>query len=160
MLRRLLPVVPFALCAALALAAGDDEGGMRDSSSVVTVSVSPDTVRADVGDPVEVAVTLEIAKGWHLYAHGDTQYYGIGVTGLDSVPLAAVAVDYPAGHPGTFLGDRITLLAGSERLAVRGYLAAAPEKPLTLEVELQACDDRSCLAPAWLPFTFAVEPKE
>ena len=39
-------------------------------------------------------------------------------------------------------------------------LVTAPEAPLTWELELQACDDKSCLAPAWVPVTVTVLPAE
>ena len=133
---------------------------MRDSATVVTATVAPETLRAAVGDPVRLTVTMTIADGWHLYAHGDSTYCGINIAGLDSLPLAAVRVDYPAGHPGTFLGAPVQLLRGTEQAVVTGYLTALPAGPLHLELECQACDEKSCLAPAWLPLDVTVLPKE
>ncbi|MBU0740775.1 protein-disulfide reductase DsbD N-terminal domain-containing protein [bacterium] len=151
---------PVLITAVLLLAAIAAVGqGMRDSSSVVSVR-APAAVSADVGETVSITVGIDIDKGWHLYAHGDTVYYGISVTGLDTVPLAAVAVDYPAGHRGKFLGETVTLLAGKEELTITGVLMAELDAPLAFELECQACDAKSCLAPAWIPFEVAVRPKE
>ena len=133
--------------------------GMRDSSSVVSVK-APVSVHAGVGETVSLTVTIDIDKGWHLYAHGDTAYYGIAVAGLDTLPLAAVKVAYPKGHRGRFLGQSITLLDGKETLTISGILMAQLDEPLKFELECQACDDKSCLAPAWIPFQTAVLPKE
>ena len=133
---------------------------LRDSATVVNATVAPETLRAAVGDPVRLTVTMIIADGWHLYAHGDTAYYGINIAGLDSLPLAGVQVAYPAGHAGTFLGEPVTLLAGTEEAVITGYLTALPARPLHLELECQACDSKSCLAPAWLPLDVVVLPKE
>ena len=125
--------------------------GMRDSSSVVSVK-APAAVNADVGETVGITVAIDIDKGWHLYAHGDTTYYGISVTGLDTLPLAAVKVEYPAGHMGRFLGEKVRLLEGSQELTITGVLMAELDEPLVFELECQACDAKSCLAPAWIPF--------
>jgi len=134
--------------------------GMRDSSSVVTVSVAPDTVRASVGETVQFDVSMEIDKGWHLYAHGDKTYYGISLNMPEDLPLAGVKVAYPEGHMGKFLGDPVRLLEKSETITVSGIVMVAPEKPLSMEFELQACDDKSCLAPAWIPVQVVVLPHE
>lgn len=135
--------------------------GMRDSSSVVAVSVAPDTVRAGVGGTVAFTVTMAIEDGWHLYAHGDPVYYGISLNAPEAgLPLAGVKVAYPAGHEGEFLGETVTLLEKTEEIRVEGLLMVQPEAPLTWELELQACDDKSCLAPAWVPVSVTVLPAE
>jgi hypothetical protein len=145
-------VLLLAVCAALGQ-------GLRDSSAVVSVD-APTAVAADVGETVSITVGIDIDEGWHLYAHGDTTYYGISVTGLDSVPLAAAEVDYPAGHEGKFLGATVTLLEGREELTITGVLMAELDEPLAFELECQACDNKSCLAPAWIPFAVAVKPRD
>ena len=154
MSRRLLPLSILLLAAALASAQG-----LRDSGSVVKMTVQPKSVTAAVGDPVSWTVTLDIDKGWHLYAHGDPKYYGIAVTGLDSLPLVGAEVAYPAGKKGKFLDETVQLLEGRQTLTIGGFLAAEPTGPLLLELELQACDEKSCLAPAYLQIQLVVEPK-
>ncbi|HPF36819.1 MAG TPA: protein-disulfide reductase DsbD family protein [Candidatus Krumholzibacteria bacterium] len=149
------------LCAALLLTALPATAqGMKDSSSVVTVTTAPDTVRAGVGGTVAFTVTLAVQDGWHLYAHGDPTYYGISLNAPENLPLAGVQVEYPAGHQGKFLGETITLLEKTVEIGVEGMLMVQPEAPLTWELELQACDDKSCLAPAWVPVTVTVLPAE
>lgn len=143
----------------LLIAAAAPAQGLKDSSSVVSVS-APSSVRASVGSTLEIPVEIRIDKGWHLYAHGDTAYYGIAVAGLDTVPLAAVKVDYPAGRLGEFLGYPVRLLEGAQTLTLRGVLMSELDASLRFELECQACDDRSCLAPAWIPFETAVLPEE
>jgi len=133
--------------------------GMRDSSSVVSVT-APQSVHANVGETVTLTVNIDIDRSWHLYAHGDTVYYGISVAGLDTLPLAAVKVEYPKGHWGKFLGNQVQLLSGTETLTISGVLMSPLDEPLKFELECQACDDKSCLAPAWIPFQTVVLPKE
>jgi hypothetical protein len=154
-MRQLIVVLVLALMATVSSAQG-----MRDSASVVTVSVAPDTVRASVGETITVTVGMEIDKGWHLYAHGDKTYYGISLNLPEGLPLAGVKVNYPEGHMGKFLGDDVRLLEKTETITLTGILMVAPEKPLDLEFELQACDDKSCLAPAWIPVQVVVLPHE
>ena len=154
MLRRMLPLILLLLTAAAATAQG-----LRDSGSVVKMTVQPKSVTAAVGDQVSWTVTLDIDKGWHLYAHGDPKYYGIAVTGLDSLPLVGAEVAYPAGKKGKFLGEAVQLLEGRQSLTIGGFLAAEPTGPMLLELELQACDEKSCLAPAYLQVQLVVEPK-
>ncbi len=154
MLRRLLPMFALLLIAAFASAQG-----LRDSGSVVKMTVQPKSVIAAVGDQVSWTVTLDIDQDWHLYAHGDPKYYGIAVTGLDSLPLVGAEVAYPAGKKGKFLDETVQLLEGRQTLTVSGFLAAEPAGPMLLELELQACDRKSCLAPAFVPIQLVVEPK-
>ena len=134
--------------------------GMRDSSSVVAVTAAPDTVYAGVGGAVAFTVSMTIEEGWHLYAHGDTTYYGISFNPPEESPLAGLKVAYPAGHEGKFLGEKVTLLEKTETLEVSGLVLVQPEAPVVFELELQACDDKSCLAPAWVPVTITVLPEE
>lgn len=134
--------------------------GMRDSSSVVTVTADPDTVHAGVGGSVAFTVTMTIDEGWHLYAHGDPVYYGISFNPPEESPVAALEVAYPEGHEGTFLGEKVTLLEHTETFEVSGLLMLQPEAPIGFELELQACDDKSCLAPAWVPVPITVLPEE
>ncbi len=75
-------------------------GQMEDSSTVVNVTVEPDTMTAKVGGRVAFTIELDIDEGWHLYVHGDPQYMGIELLGLEEAPLAAAKVDYPAATKG------------------------------------------------------------
>jgi len=142
----------------LMLAAFASGQGMRDSSSVVAVSAAPDTVHAGVGETVAFEVSMTIDDGWHLYAHGDSTYYGISLNPPDDLPLAAVEITYPEGHWGKFLGEDVRLLEKTVTIALTGILMVASEAPLTVELEIQACDDKSCLAPAWIPVQVVVLP--
>jgi len=145
--------------AVLMIAAACFGQGLRDSSTVVAVAAA-DTVHAGVGETVSFSVTMTIDEGWHLYANGDPQYYGISLNPPEGLPLANLQIAYPEGHMGTFLGDDVRLLDHEESLTVSGILMVQPEEPFAFELELQACDDKSCLAPAWIPVPLTVLPKE
>jgi len=124
-----------------------------DSAGVVAVSVSPSRTPADHGDRVAFAVDFDIARGWHLYAHGDSVFIGIDLKGLDKAPLDSMIVKYPEGDSGEFFGETVSLLEGQGRVEVSGILRAGAELPtaIDMELELQACDSKTCLAPARVP---------
>ncbi len=146
-----------AVCAAAGQGGGPApaaEARLTDSAAVVKVAARPARLAAAPGRPVSFALEVRIDRGWHLYAHGDTMYYGIALVGLDASPLREIAVEYPPGREGVFFGQPVLLLDGRQRIAVRGVLAdtCRPGRlSLPLAVEVQACDDQRCLAPAAVP---------
>jgi hypothetical protein len=73
------------------------------------------------------AVDFTVREGWHLYAHGDTVFYGVDLTGLAPGPLAGASVVYPEGRPGDFFGTPVRLLTGraSGRLPKRRCVSAS-----------------------------------
>jgi hypothetical protein len=132
-----------------------------NSASVVKAGLRPAAVSAAAGGVVAFDVVLTIADGWHLYAHGDTTFYGIDLKGLDKGPLAGAAIGYPAGKRADFFGTPVDLLTGRQSVHVRATLTAGAsgklEVPLGLEV--QACDDQRCLAPATIPLKLKLEAR-
>jgi uncharacterized protein YyaL (SSP411 family) len=118
------------------------------------------------GSEFDVAVTLRVKEGWHLYANPT------GVPALKPTTLSLaegqlatlVEVRYPAGTatlatPGS--SEQAAVYAGDVKLTARIRLAPqAQSRPLSLilEVRYQACNDRACLAPAVLrvPLTLGI----
>jgi hypothetical protein len=128
----------------------------KDSSTVVTVTAVEDTITASVGSKVSLEIKFTCDDHWHLYAPGDPVYYGINVAGVDTLPLAVAKVNYPEPHEGTFLGEKVKLYEGENIIEITGVLMSMPEKPMVVELELQACDDKSCLPPSFIPISFTV----
>jgi hypothetical protein len=144
----LLALVVCALGAGLAL------GQMKGSADVVKVSAAPATLNAAPGDEVAFAVKVDIQNTWHLYAHGDTTFIGLDLVPDEEFPLADFAATYPAGHEGEFFGEKVMMIEGKEQIAVTAKVPSdlAPgEHVLGLKVTAQACDDKTCLAPAYIP---------
>jgi hypothetical protein len=138
----------------LALAAGMAFGAMKGSGDVVKVAAKPASVSAAPGDTVSFAVKLDIQQKWHLYAHGDTNYIGVDLVPADEFPLENFQAEYPAGHEKEFFGDMVFMLEGKETIKVSALVPASLAKgeyELELAVTVQACDDKTCLAPAFLP---------
>jgi hypothetical protein len=127
---------------------------MKGSADVVKVSASPTTLNAAPGAEVEFAVKVDIANTWHLYAHGDTTFIGLDLVPDEGFPLADFAAVYPEGHEGEFFGEKVMMIEGKESIAVTAKVPAdlaAGEHALGLKVTAQACDDKTCLAPAYIP---------
>ncbi len=160
-------------CLALAVApapAGPAPGGASsaepaddrplDSAGVVTAALRPTVLTATAGRPYAFAVEFTVRRGWHLYAHGDTVFFGVDLTGLAPGPLAGASVAHPAGRPGDFFGTPVRLLAGRQTIAVRGVLpdsCRAGARRVELVLEVQACDDAVCLAPARIVLPLRLE---
>ena len=144
-------------------AAGDDAAGDKrpaDSAGVVRASLRPALLTAKPGETVEFEVSFQVQKGWHLYAHGDTAYYGIELTGFEGSALAGASIDYPPGKAGEFFGEPVQLLTGRQRIRVKAPVAATAAGGahfLPLALELQACDDQACLAPAKVALPLRLE---
>ncbi len=131
-----------------------------DSAGVVKATLKPARIAARPGGAAAFEVAFAVERGWHLYAHGDTMFYGIALSGLEAGPLAGATIAYPAGEPGEFFGQPVRLLAGRQVVRVSATLpadAAPGRRRLSLALEVQACDDKSCLAPAKLPLTLDLE---
>jgi hypothetical protein len=58
-----------------------------------------------------------------------------------------------------FLGEKVKLYEGENVITLTGVLMSMPTEPLTVELELQACDDKSCLPPSFVPVNFTVVKK-
>jgi hypothetical protein len=127
----------------------------------VKTGLQPPQVATAPGEAVAFDVVLTIADGWHLYAHGDTTFYGIDLKGLDKGPLAGAAIDFPRGKRADFFGTPVELLTGRQLIHVKAKLAAGASGKLDvpLGLEVQACDDQRCLAPATIPLKLKLDVK-
>lgn len=130
------------------------QGAMRNSSDVVNVFPSPRTIEATAGQRIEFEVNLDIEKTWHLYAHEDTMFIGVDLVPAESFPLEKFEAKYPAGHEGEFFGEKTVMVQGKEKINVSAVVPAglaAGEQSLDFSLTVQACDNKTCLAPADLP---------
>lgn len=127
---------------------------MKGSADVVEVAPVPETVTAAPGDEITFAVKVDIAKTWHLYTHGDTNFIGIDLVPDEGFPLVDFGASYPAGHEGEFFGEKVMLIDGKQKISAAAKVPAdlpTGEHTLGLKVTAQACDDKTCLAPAYIP---------
>lgn len=129
-------------------------GAMRGSGDVVKTAATPGEVSSAAGERVEFTVKFDITKRWHLYAHGDTNFTGIDLVPDEEFPLEDFQAEYPKGHEKEFFGDLVMMVEGKEKIQASALVPAGLESgeyDLSLKLTVQACDDKTCLAPAYLP---------
>jgi len=102
-------------------------------------------------------LTATIASGWHVNSHRPSEEYLIATTAhLD--PIAGVTFGepvYPAGVPKKFgfSESPLSVYEGSFAIDVPVlWNAQSPPAAVSGRVEYQACNDKSCLAPASVAF--------
>ena len=149
MLRKMVLVLMMVMVWALGA-----QAQLKDSSTVVQVTPATEEVQAAPGERVALEIKVDIDKKWHIYAHGDTNFIGLDLVPSDFFPLLDFQAEYPHGHEGEFFGDKVFMIEGKNVIAASAQVAGgmpAGEYPLDFEVVVQACDDKTCLAPANVP---------
>lgn len=150
------------LLAACLLAALPAAAAVKSSGDVVKATLKSKAVTAAPGQRITFQVAVDIAPRWHCYAHGDTNFIGIDLMPDETFPLEEFDAKYPAGKPGEFFGEKVMMVAGSQVIdaeaEVPPTLKRGPYK-VKLALTVQACDDKSCLAPANLPLEFDLTVK-
>lgn len=153
-----------AVMMALLIAGGALAGGpaFRASADVVKVSAAPAVVSAAAGQRVEFDINLDIVKKWHLYAHGDSNFIGVDLMPDSGPALDDFKVEYPHGHEGVFFGEKVVMIEGKEAIKASGVVPAGlakGEHVMKFTVTAQACDDKTCLAPADIPVSLTLTVK-
>lgn len=146
----------------LAVGAGFAFGAMKGSADVVKAAASPVSLSSAPGQRVSFEVKLDIQTKWHLYAHGDTNFIGVDLVPAEEFPLEDFQADYPAGHQKEFFGEMVAMIEGKETIKASALIPESMAKgdyELDLSVTVQACDDKTCLAPAFLPVAVKLKVK-
>lgn len=111
------------------------------------------------GKEFQIAVVVEIARGFHMNSHKPSDAYLIPTTLTPQLPAGFRLVDtlYPPGHLQKFaFSPNKPLDVYTEKVNLRLLLAAQADAPLgdaTIPVTLryQACNDTTCLPPVKVP---------
>ena len=136
------------------LMAGLAQAQMKTSASVVEAAPAATTVTGVAGQRVDFNINIDISTKWHIYAHGDTNFIGVDLIPDESFPLQDFQAEYPHGHEGEFFGDKVFMIEGKGVIKASALVPEglkAGDYALNLAVTVQACDDKTCLAPADLP---------
>src|ERR1043166_1411491 len=136
--------------------------GAATPTNLVTVTPRLSVDKARPGDSFQVAVVLEIAKGWHIQAANPTFDYLVP-TELNLTPENGIetnAVSYPAPTKSKLGDDAIDVLEG--RPVLRFTVTLLPNFPLGShflrgKLSFQPCDDQVCLAPQKLDVAIPFE---
>jgi DsbC/DsbD-like thiol-disulfide interchange protein len=122
--------------------------------SPVVASLEPTEVELGADGTARVALTLEIAGGFHINARepGDEKLIGVDIQLIGAKGLSA-EVEYPQGD---LYRESIRIHAGSVSIPVvlrqSGAISGSPE----LVVRWQACTDQVCLSPESARLRFKV----
>src|ERR1700745_409272 len=111
------------------------------------------------GKSFEIAVVVEIAKGFHMNSHKPTDPYLIPTTLTPQLPAGFDVADtiYPDGHQEKFsFSPNKPLNVYTGKVILRLKLTAHPDAALgqtTVPITLryQACNDTTCLQPVKIP---------
>jgi len=111
------------------------------------------------GKSFEIAVVIEIAKGFHMNSHKPTDPYLIATTLTPQVPSGFEVNDtiYPEGRQEKFsFSPNKPLNVYTGKVILRLKLTARPDAPLgattiPITVRYQACNDTTCLQPVKIP---------
>jgi thioredoxin:protein disulfide reductase len=134
------------------------------SDSKVEVSSKLSTDKAAAGSTFKIAVALKIAEGWHINSHTPTYDYLIG-TSLETIQREGVIVTdvrYPSGEKTKFgfAEDSLSVYQGNPVIFLTVKLSEKVRPgtdTLRAKVEVQACNNMVCLAPASIDVIIPIE---
>ena len=143
---------------------GDDLTQSKGVVSAKGALAKPE--EASAGHEFDVVVTVKIQEGWHIYANpnGSELLIPTVVSLAPTEGAKLLKVEYPKGEFKKLAGsgdDPVGVYEDEVKLTARVRLEKDAEaKSLSFKVKYQACDDRSCLAPATLtvPVKLSVAP--
>ena len=139
----------FALFAAtLAWLPEADAGKLEKSDSKVKATATATKI-AD--GKQTITITLDITKGWHLYANPTNHNNEILDQNATTVKIAAkeklksVSVKYPEGKTKVDGKDKYDVYSGVVKIQADVVRAKGDSSPLELSITVSACDDKNCL---------------
>lgn len=99
-------------------------------------------------------ITLQVKPGWHINAHQPLQEYLIGTEVTVTGPREVTAIRYPVPKRQVlgFERSELALLEGHVSIDITFDAVLQPEAP-QIALNLQACNDTTCLAPETLHFS-------
>lgn len=139
-----------------AISTGQATAAPDDSSSVVKVTAKAGDVD-DQGNQ-SVTVTIQINDKWHIYANpvGSESLAAAQTKVTFKNKLEKTQVSYP---PGKVVKDEFVeegqyrTYEGKVTIKAKVRRVAGSKEPLQLVIQLQACNESSCLFPAKIPVT-------
>ncbi|MBU8869921.1 MAG: hypothetical protein KOO60_03490 [Gemmatimonadales bacterium] len=141
---------------------GCAQGALKGSGDVVEAYPAIATISATAGERINFEVKIDIQKKWHLYAHEDTMFIGVDLVPAKNFILEDFQAEYPVGHEAEFFGEKVVMISGKEVIKASAKLPSdliKGEHELKLSVTVQACDNKTCLAPADLPVALTLTVK-
>ncbi len=125
----------------------------RSARAPVAIEAVADRPGAAAGETLTIELRLTVDDGWHVNSAQPIQDYLQPTSVVLKTAGASLGrIDWPAGDTIPFgsEGERLRVYRGAVRVAVPVTIAADAvpgRKDIVLEVSVQPCDDRRCLAP-------------
>src|ERR1043166_2194192 len=147
-MRYVYAVFVFAL-AASTLVWQADAGGLQKSDSKVKASASATKIE---GGKQPVAITLDMDKGWSLYANPvnhnndflEANQTTVKVGAKDKVQFKP---KYPAGEQKVDKTEKYDVYKGVVKIEVAVQRTKGDTSPLEITIDVNACDSSVCLMP-------------
>jgi len=143
-------IVAFALLALVCQLGNDARAAGKRSDAVVKVAATASKI--DAAGKQTVTVTLDVDKGWHIYANPVLDDMLASIQTVVSVDAKTapkeVKVIYPAGKLHEKDGEKYSYYVGKVTIQVQVQRAAGDTSPLDATIRFSACDSSSCLFPA------------
>ena len=134
------------------------------SAAHVSARVEDTPTNAVAGKEYELTLVLEVAEGWHINANPATFDFLIPtkLSLEETSGLRLLSVTYPKGGSFRFpsFEEAIAIYEKTVRIPFRVAVArGARPGHLTANgrLSVQACDDKTCLAPSQMPVSFTFE---
>jgi thiol:disulfide interchange protein len=124
-----------------------------DQSSVVTITLSPESLKVDPGSRVKVVLHATIAEGFHINSNTPNDEFLIPVTvesADSSWPIAKVSYPAPKVLNLAVSEKPLSAFEGKTDIGLTfdiGTSTPTGKHVVPVEFGYQACDDRSCLPP-------------
>ena len=155
----LLTTTAAIICASAGSAVVPTQEALPSPAAVVKPQTFVSLEPVPRGKSFEVAVVVEIAKGFHMNSHKPTDPYLIATTLTPQPPAGFNVADtiYPDGHDEKFsFSPNKPLNVYTGKVVLRLKLTAHPDAALgatTIPITLryQACNDTTCLQPVKIP---------
>lgn len=147
-----LAVAAFLMFGTFVVVASSTAGGRKSDSEVkIKATATP----VDASGKQEVVLTLDINKGWHLYANpvGNEEFESARTqVKIDSKSApATVKIDFPKGnvHTDKTVG-KLNVYQGKVEIRASVQRAQGDQSPLDVSLKFMACGDENgqCLLPA------------
>ena len=133
-------------------AAWQAQAGSKLGKSDTKVKATATATKAGADGKQVVTITLDIEKGWHLYANPvnhnndflDANQTVVKIAAKDK--LGDVKVMYPAGKTKIDKKEKYNIYEGTTKIVASVVRVMGDTSPLQITVEVSACDDSVCLA--------------
>ncbi len=108
--------------------------------------------RAIMAAPNTTRIALKVAPGWHINAHQPLQDYLIGTEATATATAAVKEIRYPEPSLQVLGFERSELALLEDEIAIDIIYDQALAQTPEISLNLQACNDTTCLAPETLEF--------